>query len=447
MRLGGGNLPLTNNFSGTNQTRVFSSAYFALDITNPESPPQLLWEYWDLVDSSSTNLGFTTSYPTVVRVGGDYSQVGNWYVIFGSGSGTLPPNLSTDTVQGTVLSNGGMGATTTHWVYILNLYTGAPVRKVDMSAVDASLSGNNAFMADPIGVDLALNYQVDEAYIGASYYNNNSSWFGKMYRINVHEDPIPNDWTFSTFMSFDKPVTAAPSAAVDTYNRLWIYVGTGRYFNATDQSDTSTQYLVGAWDSGSDTITFPTPSNLNDVTNIHVYQNGDVYNGSSYINDFGDYLTNIRSEYNAGTEYGWYLNTSAGERSLDAPTIIGGIVLFPTFIPTTNVCGTGGTSNLYALYYETGTAYYSGEYGFTPVLPCSTGCHAPTSITVGNKTYPELLKQVSLGFGMPSSAVIHSGQEQGATGFVQLGSGQIMRLPFNPAFSLHNQTLFWEERR
>jgi hypothetical protein len=93
------------------------------------------------------------------------------------------------------------------------------VRKVDMATVDGEISGKKVFMADPVTVDLAVDYQVDRGYIGATYYN--SGWLGKMYRININEDTSPSNWTFSTFMSLSRPVTAAPSAAVDLYNRLW----------------------------------------------------------------------------------------------------------------------------------------------------------------------------------------------------------------------------------
>lgn len=444
MRFGGGNLPLTAKFNGsTSQTRVFRSAYFALDITDPEQPPVLLWEYWDLADTNNSDLGFTTSYPAVARVG-DPATAGNWYVIFGSGAGTLGTGSGTST-SGTVAANGGNGATTTHYVYILNLYTGALVRKVDMTSVDSAISGKKVFMVDPITVDLGIDYQVDKGYIGASYYDSgSSSWKGKMFRININESTTPSTWAFSTFMSLDKPLMAAPSATVDLYNRLWIYCGTGRYFNTADQSDTTTQRIVGAWDSGSNTITFPTPSNLNDVTNIHVYANGYVYSGSTYVSVFGTYLDARRAEYSAtsGTKYGWYLTTTAGERSLDKPTVIGGVVLFPTFIPTTDVCSIGGSSNLYAPYYETGTAYYSSAADFKSVLGKGT-----STITVAGKTYNELLNKATLGSGMPTTAVIHSGQEQGIVSLIQLGTGVIMQLPVNPAFSPKSQTIFWEERR
>ena len=418
MRLGGGKLSLTKNFGSGNQTRVFRSAYFAIDITNPDAP-NLLWEYWDKADTSNTNLGFTTSYPAVVRVG-DPTQAGSWYLIFGSGVAT-----------GTGTSAGD-GSTASRYVYIFNLQTGALVRKVDMASVDSGISSKKVFMADPITVDLGVDYQVDKGYIGASYYN--AGWLGKIYRININEDTTPNNWTFSTFMSLPKPVTAAPTAAVDPYDRLWLYFGTGRYFNDSDRSDTTDQKLYGVWDPGTGTV--DPVSGLNDVTNIRVYENKGVYNNTTYVSTFDAYLAARRNEYGSGTRHGWDLTMTAGERSLHKPTVLGGIVLFPTFKPTSDACGYGGSSYLYGLYYETGTA------NDEPVIGLGTG-----TITIGGQTYKEILKKTDLGSGMPTHAVIHSGQEHGVMSLIQLGTGVIKQITIEPAFSPKSQTLFWEERR
>jgi type IV pilus assembly protein PilY1 len=415
MRLGGGKLSLSKNFGSGTQTRVFRSAYFAIDITNPDAP-NLLWEYWDKADTTNSNLGFTTSYPAVLRVG-PRDQAGSWYLLFGSGVATG------------VGTQAGDGSTATRYVYILNLQTGALVRKVDMASVDSEISNKKVFMADPITVDLGVDYQVDRGYIGATYYN--AGWLGKMYRININEDTTPNNWSFSTLMSLSKPVTAAPSAAVDLYDRLWLYFGTGRYFNDADRSDTSNQYLYGVWDPGSGSVA------LNDVTNIHVYENTYVYNNTTYVSRFNEYLAARRNEYSAGTKHGWYLTMTGGERSLHKPTVLGGIVLFPTFKPTSDACGYGGSSYLYGLYYETGTA------NDEPVIGTST----TNKITIDSTDYFEILKKTDLGSGMPTHAVIHSGQEQGVMSLIQLGTGVIMQITVEPAFSPKSQTLFWEERR
>ncbi|MES4785929.1 MAG: hypothetical protein C4294_09050, partial [Nitrospiraceae bacterium] len=84
-------MQVTADFSdppdGTNETRKFYSAYFVLDITNPEVAPKLLWSF------SDADLGLTTSYPAVLRVKPSCTGANckvdvtnaKWFAVFGSG--------------------------------------------------------------------------------------------------------------------------------------------------------------------------------------------------------------------------------------------------------------------------------------------------------------------------------------------------------------------------
>jgi type IV pilus assembly protein PilY1 len=416
MRFGGGEITVNSN--------TFRSAYFAIDITDPLNP-DLLWEFTD------ADLGFTTSYPNIIRVGSK-NDPGNWYAIFGSG----------------VASYDGEGSEDNRFVYVLNLKTGALVRKIDMEDAvgENDIDNEDVFMADPISVDLGVDYQVDTAYIGATYCDLNKcdadDYKGKMFRIDIDENTNVAQWTYSTMMSVDRPVTVAPSATVDMFNRLWLYFGTGRYFSQEDREDlTTSQKLYGVWDPGTGTV--DPSSELNDVTNVDVYEDGHVdingdgaYNTNDGDTTFTQYLNERRSEYNSASKHGWYITLTGGERSLHKPTILGGVVLFPTFQPTADVCGFGGTSYLYASYYETGTAYEE------PVIGYGTG-----TIQVDTITYDEIARKTSLGSGMPTQAVIHSGQEEGVMSLIQLGTGVIIQLEVIPALSIKSGTLFWEERR
>ncbi|MBX3305823.1 MAG: hypothetical protein KF751_07170 [Nitrospira sp.] len=79
---GGGGPPMGVTISGTD--RYFYSAYFVLDITNPEVQPKLLWSF------SDSSLGLAISVPTVVRVNpltdfhADNTNA-KWYLLAGSG--------------------------------------------------------------------------------------------------------------------------------------------------------------------------------------------------------------------------------------------------------------------------------------------------------------------------------------------------------------------------
>src|SRR5262249_35091152 len=74
------------NTTDTNDTRTFYSGYIVLDVTDPDNPKVLN-------AFSSSSLGLTTSYPSVVRVSpntpsccakNDHSQ-SKWYMVAGSG--------------------------------------------------------------------------------------------------------------------------------------------------------------------------------------------------------------------------------------------------------------------------------------------------------------------------------------------------------------------------
>lgn len=409
MRFGGGPIEITDDFNGSTQTRTFRSAYFAIDVTDPDQP-NLLWEFTD------PDLAYTTVNPGIVRVG-SRTGAGNWYIMFGSGPTTMDG-----------------GSTQTGYIYVLDLLSGALMRKVAVSSIDSALIGKNAFLASPITIDLGLDYQVDVAYIGVSY-RDSGNWKGKILRIETNEDTDPANWQFSTFISLSEPVTAPATAAVDPFDRLWILWGTGRYFSVADQTDTSEQRLYGVWDPMTGEVAV---SNLTDVTDVYVYEGGNVDEDNNGAVDytFQYYLDTVRAGYSGGSSYGWYVRLSDGERYLTKPTIIGGIVLFPTFKPNDDICGFGGDSYLYALYYETGTAYEESVVGL-----------GVRTLTVEDQSYKEILKKIVVGYGMATSAAIHAGKEEGVVVLIQLGTGAVKEIPAIPAISPKSMVLFWREQR
>jgi type IV pilus assembly protein PilY1 len=117
--------------------------------------------------------------------------------------------------------------------------------------------------------------------------------------------------------------------------------------------------------------------------------------------------------------------TTSKERSLSKAAILGGIVLFSTFIPNSDFCSFGGNGKLYALYYTTGTAYKKSVVG-----------------TEGST----VLKSKDLGYGLPSSIGIHVGQEEGGTGYVQQSTGTILEVDINPALKVKGGTISWREK-
>ena len=402
--------------------RTFQPSYFAIDITDPHNP-ELLWE------RTYPELSLTTNIPTVARVGG------NWFAVLGSGP--------TD-YDGNSTHNGHL--------YIADLLTGELLAQFDTDEA-------NSFMGSPITVDVRLNFNVDVAYMGESY-TQGGNWLGKMYRLQVPvdmSDPDPANWVYNSDPStwpdtgfqaiFDAegPITAAPAASIDMDNRFWVYFGTGRFFSEADKTDTSTQYMYGLKDPfyndsmyadlGTDpsTVLPIVPADMLDSTDIDVFTDQSLSGGPAGVNSWPALVAHME------TEDGWVIELGqeavyAGERVLTESKILGGVVLTPTFIPNQDPCGYGGFSNLYGLYFETGTAYYAETFE-----------GGSEEVSVGGETKEKVDKFIELGLGMGSSVGLHVGQEDGAKGYIQQSTGVVQDVDINPALKVKSGLIYWRE--
>ena len=440
-----GGKPITVNdaaFSGGSKT--FSSSYAALDITDPSVPPTLLWE------KTFSGLGFTTTMPAVVKV------KDTWFLAIGSGP--------TD-YDGTSTNPGR--------VYIVDLKTGELKRTVPSGL---ETSENSAVMNSPVALDKNMNYSVAAIYIGESYKSGSpASWKGKIYKIAVPQlkdgqydstsyDDNPANWKWvplADFSGLPQPaVLSAPFAiSVDNKDNAWIFLGTGRYASTPDKTDGNQNYIFGIKDpffnrrgTQEGETTAPACFQKYDVSGCTLTI-ADLFDAGPYIvkadgtidteatdplkgKKFEDFITEgVKKKNTQGVEIyqGWYrsLAVSTGnpsERVVNKPAAFGGIALFPTFTPNNDPCLSGGSSKLYALYFETGTAYKK------PVIKNADN----TS---------EIQFVMSLGSGLASSTAIHAGKEEGQSGKVisQLSTGEIVQVDVIPAVAVKSGIQYWKE--
>ena len=103
------------------------------------------------------------------------------------------------------------------------------------------------------------------------------------------------------------------------------------------------------------------------------------------------------------------------ERVIGQPVILEGVVIFTSYLPSSEVCVSEGQSYLYALHYLTGTAYYD------PILGEDTG----TKVTDVDGDHYLSLKSCGLGEGMGSTPTLHSGGGK-AKIYVQTSTGAIV---------------------
>ncbi len=348
MRLGGMPIAITGD--------TCSSAFFALDITDPHDPIPL-WEY------SPQDLALTTCFSTVVKVRD------RWFLVFGSG----PQSCSGECTQ-----NGR--------IFILDLSTGTLLRKIILPEV-------GSFISNIFACDWGIDYNVDRIYCGIAYYAGPpvKAWRGKIYRILTNDSTDPNTWTWGSVMDMQRPVTAEGSVATDEYNHLWVYFGSGRLYSEFDVADTTTQQLyVGFRD---DTVHTQVVTDRYNVTNVWVDTLDQVHIPGGGIVTFDSLKTLVNNRL------GWYRWMRRGERSITTSLVIGGAVLFTSFKPGSDICSYGGTGQLYALHYLTGTAYTEPFLGVTGDT---------------NRVW------VDLGAGMPSEPSLYVTADQTKV-FVQVG--------------------------
>jgi type IV pilus assembly protein PilY1 len=460
---------MTVSISGTNVT--FYSAYFVLDITNPEVQPKLLWSY------SDQNLGLTTSYPAVVRVStstnkNDNSSATKWVMIVGTG----PTGYDGSSVQaGKILA--------------IDLAAG-PGAGNSLVSTFAPGAGT-AFMGDLATVDNNLDFRVDAAYLGTVICNATGSpcagsappaWIGKVYRLTTGggsstlttwgiasgSNRVPTV-LLATFPSGGTikvgPVVAAPSITIDDANKVWLFFGTGRYYSATDKANTDTQYFFGVKDpvltSGcsESSVMSCQMNNLLNVSSVTVCiictgGTNQVTGVSGVTTLTGSATTTL--EGLIGAMDGWYTTLpSAGERSLSPVTLIGGTVFFTTFVPVTDVCVAAGNGYVYGLFYKTGSAYKDpviGTYSGAGGAPTNAACSG--SSTCANRA-------MSLGTGLPSQMVIQIGaQGTGSSGstngagctsrvmsFMQSSNAALYQSCVKPAFSPWSRYVSWHNQR
>lgn len=424
---GDGNTPAAN-------LRNWRSAFFAIDVTDPLAPV-VLWEnghnmaLYGLADNA---LGFSMTYPCVAKVGDDF------FAIVGTGAkSSYVPDY-----QGATSQAGR--------VFVMNMKTGA-------IAATFPVADAQSWFADPINVDIDFSasnpvvgggsgptYNTDVIYIGETYWlsTGGGSWNGRIWRIVTNNDVNPANWKMYDMYNTatNQPMASAPASSMDGNGNVWIYFGTGKYYSQADKTDVNQQSFYGIKDPCWDTTTNAwsvtcsngslntagsyTPSvaaaSLADVTSAVVQTNQTVTMTGLATNTWAGLLALLQ------TKQGWFMNFPlSGERSLNKPTVIGGLVLFTTFIPDSSVCGLGGNSYFYAVYYETGTAYYKS--------------------VIGTSGTTVLKKSATSSVGMASSIAVHAGRESGMKAYVQMSTGQATTLGINPAKPNQSGIIAWRE--
>ena len=308
------------------------SSYFALNITDPNTP-SLLWEF------SSPDLGYSTSGPAIIRIG-DPNKNGKWFAVFASGP-TGPIDASNNQFLGQ--SNQNLR------IFVLDLLTGSLTRTIDTGISNAFGGSLYNTAVDTERGDIAASgrYSDNVFYLGYTKKDTaTSTWTkGGVLRITTKEDPNPNNWFVSTVIDNIGPVTTTVTKLQNRKGgKLWLYFGTGRFFyryGATVDDPTGSRALYG--------LIEPcyTSSNTIDTTCTSTISSG-------LTDQSGDTPS---SSLSSGAT-GWYITLDTGERVITDPlAVFSGVVFFTTFAPATDICSLGGSTYVWAVKYDAGNQY------------------------------------------------------------------------------------------
>ncbi len=419
-RFGGGDLTLPagnyadafSAFSNWSQNQAKKrklethSAIVLLDVTNPEKAPTLLAEF------SDPDLGFTTSFPTVIAMSQRGNQAGtsiddDWYLVFGSG----PDNLNSISSNITDAESTRSGL-----LYVLDLKS---MKLVNGKPYDLGNAASKSFVGDPVTVDWDLDFMADSVYFG-TIGGDAAAPSGKLFKFQLangvgEEQRSTANWAAPRVMV--DPGTASvstPTVTFDPQGNRWVFAGTGRLFGDPDKASTPQQYLFGAVDSSNSigTSTLYNFSNFVDVSDATVATNGSVTN---VIGAGSEGALSTLAVKNGG----WRLDLElpgVAERSVTQMSLLGDILFASAFTPSTDLCGGEGTSQLYGLYYKTGAP--------KAALPT----FGTTTSTVDGQTLDIGIRQVTIGAGLASSPSLHTGaarDQRGITIFTQTSTGAI----------------------
>jgi type IV pilus assembly protein PilY1 len=413
-----------------------NSAYVILDVTDPEQPPTVLGEI--------TTGTYTTAAPAF-SVHRKKDGTLHYYLTIGSGPiDNGGPNGEQD--KPVAAPDGNLKV----WVYdIADI-----VAKSSTPVAALGTGPEDSFAGDMVASDFDLNNSAEGVYFGVvtnpadlDLSKATGVFGGGLWKLDMNTAPAdkdgnaatvtdtsdPSTWTLEQVIDTGQPVTIRPTLALDSTNRAMVYFGTGRSFTTNDDSGASAQgvqqqYIYGVSDNsllvGFDDSCkeMPATGPLFDASAIEVNaEDGTISGLPSDVDALKDIttmdalaavLTSVDKETGCYTYSGWKMKLTAGnsgtsvqqpsERIVSSQVLYNGILLTPSYIPANLAAKTAakqsacnpvpvpGSSNLYGMNYQTGTADQSllGSFGSS-----------------GGKVN----RKVGLGSGKASSPVLHVG--------------------------------------
>ncbi|MEC5387364.1 PilC/PilY family type IV pilus protein [Uliginosibacterium sp. H3] len=310
--------------SGTWKTVVVGAlgqggrGYHAIDATTAASlktaKTAIKWEWTSVSDS---DLGYTLGQPVIYNVRQKNSTLVLPAVVLSNG-------YENDFVDGTTAVPTTLRTTTASALFILNVDTGALIKKISLPAGSYGLSA-------PAGVDTDGDGKLDYVYAG--------DLSGRMWRFDLTSND-PANWSVNTNPIFNAgsthPIVMRPGIKVTKVgNDLanMVVFGTGKLLVDSDRKDTTTQSLYGVVDIVTTAAVTASTSSLQKQSVLDTQEK----DGVSFRK-----VSNIGVTLSASAR-GWYMELpESSERIVASPMMYADKFLVGTGIPLAEACLQGG---------------------------------------------------------------------------------------------------------
>lgn len=336
------------------------TTYYALDVTNPDSP-SLLWQI-SKATSGFAELGQTWSTPVITMIPGHLADDGKPKPVLVFGGGYDAANDDRLTTASEVADIEGRG------VFIVDASTGALV----WSATPATGSSTNlqvTGMVHAIPAQLSvrdsngdgLTDRIYAADVGGNIWRidlagaNKSNWRAFKFAALAGEGHA-GDRRF-----FNKVDSVSTRKGSQIYDAVLIGSGDRTNPNSTDNDDRFymlKDFRTVPYSAAANCVLDPSDPRCTPITNA------DLFDATSNVLQEGTDAQRTEATSDLSTAKGWYINLNAGdgEKALSESFTLTGRVVFTTFSPdsstgTLNRCvPTPGTARLYAVRLQDGTA-------------------------------------------------------------------------------------------
>ncbi|MDR1275320.1 MAG: hypothetical protein LBL72_02895 [Candidatus Accumulibacter sp.] len=315
--------------------------YYALDVTDPDSP-RGLWEFTD------DNLGKSYGNPLITKLYPSASYPsGRWVVIFASGYNNIPDG---------VMQGDGEGR-----IFILDANTGVLLR---------TISNGEGNTVSPSGLARIAGWATYPGYNNQVLRVYGGDLLGNVWRFDVNGniplDPPSYDAKLLATLKDDfgnaQPITSKPEIGKILTHSV-VFVGTGQMLGTEDLVDSKIHSIYAIRDNltGGDGDSYGDPRTSDEGFVRQTMVEGVCPAGNSFCTE-GEPTVKIVSPVPVDFSYnaGWYVDFPVlSERANVDMHLVAGTLIITTNTPKIAACVPIGESHLYYLDYMTGTSLHS----------------------------------------------------------------------------------------